>query len=99
MANRSLISCDVGVPGDKWHGDEIFLKVNGRRQYVWRAVDQHGNVLDILVQSRRNNGAALRFFRKLGALRAKGCTFVPRVLITDKLPSYGACDGYFQYPF
>ncbi len=51
-------------PGDKWHCDEVFLKINGKRHYLWRAVDQHGNVLDILVQSRRNKGAALRFFRK-----------------------------------
>jgi putative transposase len=73
-------------PGDKWHCDEVFLKINGKQQYVWRAVDQYGNVLDILVQSRRNKGAALKFFRKL----LTGCTYVPRVLITDKLASYGA---------
>ncbi len=45
-------------PGDKWHCDEVFLKINGQRHYLWRAVDQHGNVLDILVQSRRNKAAA-----------------------------------------
>ena len=73
-------------PGDKWHCDEVFLKINGKQQYLWRAVDQYGNVLDILVQSRRNKGAALKFFRKL----LTGCTYVPRVLITDKLASYGA---------
>ncbi len=73
-------------PGDKWHCDEVFLKINGKRHYLWRAVDQHGNVLDILVQSRRNKRAAIKFFRKL----LKGCTYVPRVLITDKLASYGA---------
>jgi len=73
-------------PGDKWHLDEVFLKINGKTQYLWRAVDQHGNVLDILVQSRRNKAAAKKFFRKL----LKGCTYVPRVLITDKLGSYGA---------
>jgi len=73
-------------PGDKWHADEVFLKINGETQYLWRAVDQDGNVLDILVQSRRNKRAAIRFFRKL----LKGCTYVPRVLITDKLASYGA---------
>jgi putative transposase len=54
--------------------------------YLWRAVDQDGNVLDILVQSRRNKQAAKKFFRKL----LKGCQYVPRVLITDKLASYGA---------
>ena len=73
-------------PGDKWHLDEVFLKINGKKHYLWRAVDQDGNVLDILVQSRRNKAAAKKFFRKL----LKGCTYVPRVLITDKLASYGA---------
>jgi putative transposase len=72
--------------GDKWHLDEVFLKINGKLHYLWRAVDQHGNVLDILVQSRRNKQAAKKFFRKL----LKGCQYVPRVLITDKLASYGA---------
>ena len=62
------------------------MKINGKTQYLWRAVDQHGNVLDILVQSRRNKGAAKKFFRKL----LKGCTYVPPVLITDKLGSYEA---------
>ena len=73
-------------PGDKWCLDEVFLKINGKTSYLWRAVDQDGNVLDILVQSRRNKAAAKKFFRKL----LKGCTYVPRVLITDKLGSYEA---------
>src|SRR5215213_11462724 len=73
-------------PGDKWYLDEVFLTINGKLHYLWRAVDQHGNVLDILVQSRRNKQAAKKFFRKL----LKGCQYVPRVLITDKLASYGA---------
>jgi putative transposase len=73
-------------PGDKWHLDEVFIKINGKMHYLWRAVDQHGAVLDILVQSRRNKVAAKKFFRKL----LKGCHYVPRVLITDKLASYGA---------
>ncbi len=73
-------------PGDKWHLDEVFLKINGKRHYLWSAVDQEGNVLDILMQSRRNKGAAKKFFRKL----LKGCEYVPRVIITDKLASYGA---------
>jgi putative transposase len=64
----------------------VFLTINGQRQYVWRAVDQHGNVLDILVTSRRDTRAATRFFRKL----LKGLEYVPRVLITDKLGSYAA---------
>ena len=71
-------------PGDKWHLDEVFLTINGRRQYLWRAVDQDGNVLDILVQCRRDAKAAKRFFRKL---LTKQCR-VPRVLVTDKLRSY-----------
>ena len=71
-------------PGDKWHLDEVFLTINGRRQYLWRAVDQDGNVLDILVQPRRDAKAAKRFFRKL----LKGLQYVPRVLVTDKLRSY-----------
>jgi len=77
-------------PGDTWHIDEVFLTIQGKTAYLWRAVDQHGNVLDILVQSRRNKAAAKTFFRKPGALRAKGCQYVPRVIITDKLASYGA---------
>ncbi|WP_201382191.1 IS6 family transposase [Ktedonobacter sp. SOSP1-52] len=71
-------------PGDKWHLDEVFLTINGKRSYLWRAVDQDGNVLDILVQSRRNKKAAKKFFRKL----LKGLEYVPRVIITDKLASY-----------
>lgn len=71
-------------PGDKWHLDEVFVKVNGKLCYLWRAVDQDGNVLDVLVQSRRNAQAAKRFFRKL----LKGLRYVPRVLVTDKLASY-----------
>jgi putative transposase len=73
-------------PGDKWHLDEVFLTINGERHYLWRAVDQDGHGLDILVQSRRNKKAAKKFFRKL----LKGLMYVPRVLITDKLKSYGA---------
>ena len=73
-------------PGDKWHLDEVLLTINKVRHYLWRAVDQDGNVLDILVQRRRNKAAAKKFFRKL----LKGCQYVPRVLITDQLKSYGA---------
>jgi len=73
-------------PGDRWHLDEVFLTINGRVHYLWRAVDQDGDVLDILVQSRRNKRAAKRFFRKL----LKGLQFVPRVIITDQLKSYRA---------
>ena len=52
-------------PGDRWHFDEVFVTINATTHYLWRAVDQHGNVLDILVQSRRNAVAAERFFRQL----------------------------------
>ena len=51
--------------GMKWHMDEVFLKMNGVQHYLWRAVDQNGAVIDILVQPRRDRWAALRFFRKL----------------------------------
>jgi putative transposase len=73
-------------PGDKWLLDEVFLTINGERYYLWRAVDQDDNVLDILVQSRRNKKAAKKFFKKL----LKGLQYVPRVIITDKLKSYAA---------
>ena len=73
-------------PGDKWHLDEVFLTSKGEHHYLWRAMDQDGNVLDILVQRRRDKRAAKRFFRKL----LKGLTYVPRVIVTDKLKSYGA---------
>ena len=72
--------------GDKWHLDEMVITMNGKHHYLWRAVDQEGFTLDILVQSRRNAKAAKRFFRKL----LKGLHYVPRVLITDKLKSYAA---------
>jgi putative transposase len=73
-------------PGDKWHLDEVFLTINGARHSLWRAVDQDGHVLDILVQSRRDKHGAKQFFRKL----LNGCRYVPRVIITDRLKSYGA---------
>jgi putative transposase len=68
-------------PGDRWHLDEVFLKINGRIHYLWRAVDQDGDVLDILIQSKRDRKAAKKFFRKL----LKGLQFVPQVIITDQL--------------
>jgi putative transposase len=73
-------------PGDRWHLDEVFLKINGRLHYLWRAVDQDGDVLDILVQRLRDKKAAKKFFRKL----LKGFRYVPRAIITDKLKSYRA---------
>ena len=75
-----------GRMGDTWYLDELFVNIQGRRQYLWRAVDQDGDVMDILVQSRRDRCAATRFFRKL--LKAQGR--VPRRLSTDKLGSYAA---------
>lgn len=72
-------------PGDKWHVDEVFIKIRGVTHYLWRAVDQRGEVLDILVTSRRDARAATRFFRKV----LKDCRYAPRVLITDKLRCYG----------
>src|SRR5262249_1454989 len=72
--------------GDNWHLDEVFLTITGRHHYLWRAVDQNGNVPDILVTSRRDTRAAMRFVRKL----LKGLEYVPRVLVTDKLASYQA---------
>ncbi|MFD1625982.1 IS6 family transposase [Azospirillum griseum] len=72
--------------GDKWHLDEVVLTIGGRKHYLWRAVDQDGFVLDVLVQSRRDTKAAKRLLRKL--LKKQGRA--PRVLVTDKLKSYAA---------
>jgi putative transposase len=72
-------------PGDTWHLDEVFIRVRGVQHYLWRAVDQHGVVLDILVQEKRDGTAAKRFFRHL----LKGLQYKPRRLITDGLRSYG----------
>ena len=66
--------------------DELFLKINRRVHYLWRAVDQDGDVLEILVQSHRDKKAAKNFFRKL----LKALRYVPRVIITDKLRIYSA---------
>jgi putative transposase len=65
--------------------DEVFLRINGELHYLWRAVDQPGVVLDILVQERRNATAAKRFFKRLLA----GLKYKPRRLVTDGLRSYG----------
>ena len=77
-----------GRLGATWHLDEVFVTIQGRQQYLWRAVDvdEDGDVLDILVQPRRNRHAAVRFFRRL----LKNQRHVPRRLITDKLRSYSA---------
>lgn len=73
----------------RWHLDEVFVSINGRRMYLWRAVDAEGVVLDVLVQSRRNKIAALKLMRKL--LKRQG--FSPDAIVTDKLPSYDAALG------
>ena len=74
-------------PADvRWHLDEMFVSINGKMMYLWRAVDCEGEVLDVLVQSRRNKKAALKLMRKL--LKAQG--FAPTKVVTDKLPSYRA---------
>ncbi|WP_043366669.1 IS6 family transposase [Belnapia sp. F-4-1] len=72
-------------PGDTWHFDEVFLKIGGELHYLWRAMDQHGVVLDILVHDRRNATAAKRFFKRL----LVGLKYIPRRLVTDGLRSYG----------
>jgi len=64
---------------------QVFIRIQGVQHYLWRAVDQHGVVLDILVQDRRDGQAAKRFFRRL----LKGLQYAPRVIVTDKLRSYG----------
>ena len=71
--------------GDKWHLDEVVIKIAGVKHWLWRAVDQTGMVLDVLVQSRRDKGAAKRLLRKLLKRQCRA----PRVMITDKLASYG----------
>ena len=71
-------------PGDRWHLDEVFIRINGAIHYLWRAVDQHGNMLDILIPPSRNALAAKKFFRKL----LKGLQYVLRVIVTDGLSSY-----------
>jgi putative transposase len=72
--------------GDKWHLDEVVLKIAGVTHWLWRAVDQTGIVLDVVVQSRRDTQAAKRLLRKLLKRQMRP----PRVMITDKLASYGA---------
>src|SRR5712691_6663897 len=71
-------------PGDKWHLVEVLLKICGKRHWLWRAVDQNGVVLDILVQSRRDQQAVECFLRQV----VDGVGYEPRVVITDKLASY-----------
>ena len=69
----------------QWHLDEVFLKINGETHYMWRAVDQEGEVLDAFVTKRRDRKAALRFLRKL--MKPYGR---PEKIVTDNLRQYGA---------
>jgi putative transposase len=70
-------------PNDKWHMDEVVIKIRGKRYWLWRAINASGDVLDILVQTRRNAKAAKRFFQRLVSRFGE-----PRVVITDKLRNY-----------
>jgi len=83
---NNICKRSAGRLGDKWHLDEVVITIAGKKHWLWRAVDQDGFVLDVLVQSRRNAKAAKRLMRKL--LKGQGRS--PRVMITDKLRSYGA---------
>jgi transposase-like protein len=78
-----VIRRDRPAPSDKWHLDEVVITIYGKKYWLWRAVDSKGDVLHILVQSRRNTKAADRFFRKLFKQYGQ-----PRVLVTDKLGSW-----------
>ena len=73
-------------PSGTWHLDEVFVRIGGKRTYLWRAVDDEGEILEVLAQSRRNNRAALKIMRKL--LKMQG--YVPDEIVTDKLGSYSA---------
>ena len=86
-------SCDCATAapaspaaGDRWHLDEMVVRIAGRRIYLWRAVDHEGEVLDMLIRRRRDSRAVLRLMRKL--LKKQG--FAPKLLVTDKLRSYAA---------
>src|ERR1700726_1470838 len=81
-------------PSDRWHLDEMVVRIAGKRMYLWRAVDHEGEVLDMLVQRRRDKRAALRLMRKL--LRKQG--FAPKLLTTDKLGSYGSAFRQLRWP-
>jgi putative transposase len=80
-----------GRLGDTWHLDEVFVSIQGKRHHLWRAVDQDRDVLDILVQPHRDQRAAKRFFRKL----LQGLHYAPRLLVADRLGSYGAARREF----
>jgi putative transposase len=69
-------------PSDRWHLDEMVVRIAGKRMYLWRAVDHEGEILDVLVQRRRDRRAAVKLMRKQG--------FAPKRVVMDKLRSYGA---------
>jgi len=71
--------------GDTFFIDEVFVKIDGKQHYLWRAVDQDGEVVDVLLQRRRDGKAAKRFFKRL----LKANRMEPRKIVTDKLRSYG----------
>jgi len=73
-------------PSDRWHLDEMVVRIAGKRMYLWRAVDHEGEILDVLLQRRRDRRAAVKLMRKL--LRKQG--FAPKRVTTDQLRSYGA---------
>ena len=75
---------DRGRLGDTWHLEEVFVRIDGCQKYLWRAVDQEGNVLDVPVQGKRDKKAVARFFKRV--LRTTG--YAPRVVVTDRLASY-----------
>jgi putative transposase len=82
----SKIRKNRGRLGDTWHLDEVFININGAVHYLWRAVDQDGDEIDILVQKRKDKKAAIRFFLKL----LKGQQAAPIRIVTDKLRSHSA---------
>ena len=71
--------------GDTFYIDEVFIKINGKQHYLWRAVDQDGEVVDVYLQAKRDGAAAKRFFKRL--LHSHGGE--PRKIVTEKLRSYG----------
>ena len=73
-------------PSETWHLDKVFVRIGGKRTYLWLAVDEEGEVLEVLAQSRRNKGAALKLMRKL----PKKQGYIPDKIVTDKLGSYSA---------
>src|SRR5271163_3746881 len=85
MIARRLRRCRPR-PSNRWHLDEMVVRIGGQQMYLWRAVDHEGEVLDMLVQRRRDSQAALRLMRKL--LKKQG--FAPKLLVTDKLRSYAS---------